>query len=89
MKSSSLLLGMKTKSTKSLTKPGRNFDDFSDVFSLSGVSETEYFVGRETELAEMHKTLSGNGSRRVGVLHGPGGIGKTPTKGWVREAVQR
>jgi hypothetical protein len=41
------------------------------------VSETEHFVAREIELTEMHKTLSGNGSRRMAVLHGLGGIGKT------------
>jgi len=34
-------------------------------------------VAREEELAEMHKTLSGDGSRRTVVLHGLGGIGKT------------
>jgi hypothetical protein len=34
-------------------------------------------VARETELVEMHRTLSGDGSRRTVVLHGLGGIGKT------------
>jgi hypothetical protein len=34
-------------------------------------------VARKTELAEIHKALSGDGSRRVVVLHGLGGIGKT------------
>jgi hypothetical protein len=34
-------------------------------------------VAREEELAEMHGTLSGDGSRRTVVLHGLGGIGKT------------
>lgn len=77
IKYSSPVLGMNTWTLKSLTETGRNFNDFSVVFSLSRVSETEHFVGRETELAEMHKTLSGNGSRRIGVLHGLGGIGKT------------
>jgi len=34
-------------------------------------------VAREDELSEIHKTLQGDGSRRVVVLHGLGGIGKT------------
>jgi hypothetical protein len=34
-------------------------------------------VAREAELIEMHRTLSGDGSRRTVVLHGLGGIGKT------------
>ena len=37
----------------------------------------EHFVARKTELAEIHKALSGDGSRRVVILHGLGGIGKT------------
>ena len=50
---------------------------FSVSFSLSEVSETEYFVAREEELTEIHSTLSSDGSRRTVVLHGLGGIGKT------------
>jgi ATP/maltotriose-dependent transcriptional regulator MalT len=34
-------------------------------------------VGREPELEELHKKLDGDGSRRMVVLHGLGGIGKT------------
>jgi hypothetical protein len=34
-------------------------------------------VARQEELAEMHRKLSGDGSRRAVVLHGLGGIGKT------------
>jgi hypothetical protein len=34
-------------------------------------------VARTTELVEIHKALSGDGSRRAVVLHGLGGIGKT------------
>ena len=34
-------------------------------------------MAREEELAEMHKKLGGDGSRRTVVLHGLGGIGKT------------
>ncbi|KAH7305357.1 kinesin light chain [Rhexocercosporidium sp. MPI-PUGE-AT-0058] len=52
-------------------------EDFSVVFSLSNVSDVEHFVGREAELQEMYKALSGDGSRRTVVLHGLGGIGKT------------
>jgi hypothetical protein len=56
---------------------GTNCEKFSVTFSLSDVTETEHFVAREKELAEMHVSLSGGGSRRIAVLHGLGGIGKT------------
>jgi hypothetical protein len=52
-------------------------ETFSISFSLSEVSETQNFVAREDELAETHRMLSGDGSRRIVVLHGLGGIGKT------------
>ena len=47
------------------------------AFNLFNVPEMEHFVGREEEITEMRKTLSGDGSRRTVVLHGLGGIGKT------------
>ena len=47
------------------------------MFSLSNVSEIDHFVAREEELAEMHRKLNSDGSRRTIVLHGLGGIGKT------------
>ncbi|KAI9780438.1 MAG: hypothetical protein M1839_006712 [Geoglossum umbratile] len=56
---------------------GIKYEDFSVAFSLSNVPEIEHFVAREEELAEMHRTLSGNGSRCTVVLQGLGGIGKT------------
>ena len=34
-------------------------------------------MAREQELEEIHKAISGDGSRRTVVLHGLGGIGKT------------
>ena len=70
---------MKTRLSirKLLTGIGIRHKDFSVAFSLSDVSEIEHFVAREEELAEMHKTLSGDGSRCTIVLHGLGGIGKT------------
>ncbi|KAK8092159.1 kinesin light chain 1 [Apiospora kogelbergensis] len=52
-------------------------NDFSVTFSLSDVPETQYFVAREAELAEIRSSLRSDGSRRVVVLHGLGGIGKT------------
>ncbi|KAI3326718.1 kinesin light chain [Xylariaceae sp. AK1471] len=51
--------------------------EFSVPFSLNNIPEIENFVAREQELAEMHTILSSDGSRRVVVLHGLGGIGKT------------
>ena len=52
-------------------------DEFSLVFSLSEVIETNHFVARQEELAAMHKTLGGGTGRRAVTLHGLGGIGKT------------
>ncbi|KAN0087098.1 hypothetical protein V8E54_000786 [Elaphomyces granulatus] len=56
---------------------GTKREDFSVAFSLSNVSETDQFVAREEELAEIHRTLRSDGSRHIVVLHGLGGIGKT------------
>src|SRR6202041_1909867 len=62
---------------KILTGIGTKREDFSVAFSLPNISEIEQFVAREDELAEIHRTLRGDGSRRTVVLHGLGGIGKT------------
>lgn len=51
--------------------------DFSIPFSLSDAPDIEHFVARKQELAEIHQALRSDGSRRVVVLHGLGGIGKT------------
>ncbi|OWT42553.1 tetratricopeptide repeat domain protein [Pochonia chlamydosporia 170] len=56
---------------------GTRTNDFSVTFSLSEVPEIQYFVARRREIAEMRRTLSSDGSRRVVTLHGLGGIGKT------------
>ncbi|RDW56928.1 HET-domain-containing protein [Coleophoma crateriformis] len=58
---------------------GPHYEDFDVAFSLSNVSETQNFVARETELRKIHESLGGDGynSRRIVVLHGLGGIGKT------------
>ncbi|KAH8196611.1 hypothetical protein TruAng_009237 [Truncatella angustata] len=56
---------------------GTRANDFSVSFSLSEVPETQHFVARESEIAKMRRTLDSDGSRRVVVLHGLGGIGKT------------
>jgi hypothetical protein len=61
----------------SLTRIGRKREDFSIPFSLADVFEAEHFVAREEELAEIHRLLRSDGSRRTVVLHGLGGIGKT------------
>ncbi len=53
-------------------------EDFSIPFSLSGVPEIEQFVGRKKELNKVKEAFQGVGSRRkVVLLHGLGGIGKT------------
>ncbi|KAI0471243.1 kinesin light chain [Xylaria cf. heliscus] len=56
---------------------GARYIDFSITFSLSDVPETQHFVARTGELIEMREALASDGSRRVVVLHGLGGIGKT------------
>ena len=62
---------------KLLTRSGFKREDFSVTFSLSDVSDVEHFVARKTELIEIDKVLGGDGTCRVVVLHGLGGIGKT------------
>jgi AAA ATPase domain len=62
---------------KTLTRIGIKREDFSVAFSLSDVPEIEQFVAREEELAEIHRMLCGDGSRRTVFLHGLGGVGKT------------
>ncbi|KAI3322928.1 hypothetical protein HD806DRAFT_544998 [Xylariaceae sp. AK1471] len=56
---------------------GVQHEDFMIPFSLHGVPEIQHFVARKQELAEMHEKFRGDGSRRVVVLHGLGGMGKT------------
>jgi hypothetical protein len=63
--------------TSILTGIGTKREDFSVTFSLSDVPEIDNFVAREEELAEIHRTIRGDGGRRTVVLHGLGGIGKT------------
>jgi AAA+ ATPase superfamily predicted ATPase len=62
---------------KLLTGIGIRHKDFSVAFSLFNVSDIEHFIAREEELAEINKTLSGDGSCRTIVLYGFRGIGKT------------
>jgi hypothetical protein len=59
-----------------LTRVGIKREDFSVGFSLSNVPEIEHFVAREEELGEMYTYLNSDGSRRMVILHGLGGIGK-------------
>jgi hypothetical protein len=60
-----------------LTKAGNKHEDFSVTFSLADVTETNHFVARESELTQIRNILTSDGSRRIAVLHGLGGIGKT------------
>ncbi|KAF2720031.1 kinesin light chain 1 [Polychaeton citri CBS 116435] len=59
------------------SQKGPQCRDFSVPFSLTEVVETHSFVARRSELQEIRRNLSSNGSRQVVVLHGLGGIGKT------------
>ncbi len=48
---------------KLLTRIGIKYKDFSIPFSLATVSTTKNLVAREKELTDIHKSLSGDGSR--------------------------
>ncbi|EFZ04211.1 heterokaryon incompatibility protein [Metarhizium robertsii] len=58
-------------------RKGARANDFSVIFSLSEVPEIHNFVAREREIAEVRRAISSDGSRRVVIIHGLGGIGKT------------
>ena len=60
-----------------LTETGAEFDQFAVGLSLSDIPEPAQFVGREKELAEMHRLLYGHATRSAVILHGLGGMGKT------------
>ena len=57
----------------------RNVEDkFLVTFALPHVAATQRFVGRENELCSIRKGLiDGESARKIIVLHGLGGIGKT------------
>ena len=52
-------------------------ENFSLVFSLSEVIETNHFVARQDALAAMHEKPDGGTGRQAVTLHGLGGVGKT------------
>lgn len=53
-------------------------EDFSVPFNLFGIPEIENFVGRKNDLIRVRKAFYGGKSRRkIVLLHGLGGIGKT------------
>jgi len=62
---------------KLLIRIGIKRDDFCVSFSLYDVPDIEHFVAREKELERIHRELKGDGTRRIVVLHGLGGVGKT------------
>jgi hypothetical protein len=51
--------------------------DFSVPSSLSNLPNVEHFVAREQELASIHNSLGADGSDRIVVLQGLGGVGKS------------
>lgn len=52
-------------------------NQFVVTFNLLDIPEIHDFIGREREIAEIHQSLSSDGGRRIAILHGLGGIGKT------------
>nr|POF13758.1 vegetative incompatibility protein het-e-1 [Quercus suber] len=59
------------------TRRGLHREDFSLAFSLAATVQTQHFVGRDLELQQVHNLVRGDGSRKMLVLHGLGGVGKT------------
>ena len=52
--------------------------DFSVPFSLFGVPKVKKFVGRKEELIMIKEAFEGDGAqRKIVILHGLGGVGKT------------
>lgn len=52
--------------------------DFSVPFSLFGVPKVNEFVGRKEELSMIKEAFEGDGTqRKIVILHGLGGVGKT------------
>ncbi|RII05523.1 hypothetical protein CUC08_Gglean010202 [Alternaria sp. MG1] len=58
-----------------------DFGEYRTVFSLEGVPQVNHFVDRPSEIAEIERALLPrhlqNGRRRIHVLRGLGGMGKT------------
>jgi hypothetical protein len=58
-----------------------DFGEYRTVFSLEGVPQVNHFVDRPAEIAEIERALLPrhlqNGRRRIHVLRGLGGMGKT------------
>ncbi|KAK4118976.1 hypothetical protein N657DRAFT_650651 [Parathielavia appendiculata] len=50
---------------------------FGMHFSLPEINEVHHFVAREEELAGIHRVLGEGSGRRIVVVHGLGGMGKT------------
>ena len=66
--------------TPSIMRTASNLvsDEISLPFGLPGAPEIEEFVGREAELSEIQEAFGIDSSRRrIVILHGLGGIGKT------------
>ncbi|KAF2185388.1 hypothetical protein K469DRAFT_688164 [Zopfia rhizophila CBS 207.26] len=52
-------------------------ESFNVQFSVLEVPEVQHFIGRDEELDRIHEELGNNGSRKMVVVHGLGGMGKT------------
>ena len=55
------------------------YDDYRVQFRLTGLPVTGHFIDRDAEMKEMEESLHRNAhsGRRIHILHGLGGIGKT------------
>lgn len=63
--------------TLNVARLGGSVAAFAIGFSLSEISEVHHFVARKEELAGIHKVLGKGDGKRVAVVHGLGGMGKT------------
>ena len=60
-----------------VARTNKTAESFDVNFSIPEVLGTEHFVGRHEQLIEIHEKLKNDGSRKIVVLHGLGGMGKT------------
>ncbi|KAF2022898.1 tetratricopeptide repeat domain-containing protein [Setomelanomma holmii] len=66
-----------TEAKKNAVDSNQPIATFTVQSSVLEVSPADHFVGRSDELADIHKELQHNSSRKTVVVHGLGGMGKT------------
>jgi hypothetical protein len=72
-----ILVGKSVLMTLCAVRSNEPVTSFAVRSSVLGVSRVEHFVVRGEELNKIYKKLQFDGTRKVAVLHGLGGMGKT------------